>query len=534
MKGTFRQSMTWLHTWCSLLFCWVLYFIFVTGTLGYFDNEIDRWMKPEVPPAVDVPVRDAYGVAWTFLEKNAPGAVRWSIAQPSRMNHDQLTVSWRMPEPADADAVDPESLRGNHRLHTVTGEPLSYTARETSGGQVLYRMHYNLHYIKADVAYRMVGVITLILFLAIITGIVAHKKIFKEFFTFRPKKGARSWLDMHNLLGVSSLPFLLMITYSGLVFVILMWMPGVLLGSYGFDAEKAQAGTQGLLFEAPSIERSGEPAATVNLEVVLRQVEDQWGLENLDSLQIQNPGDANSRIIAGSDRAKIYYFPSSLVFDGVTGAFIEERPFSELKSISFAAAMIGLHEGQFADTITRWLFFIAGLIGSAAIATGAVYWTAKRRKAVPEREQDRGFRFVDCLNIGTIAGLPVAIAAYFLANRLLPVEMDHRAEWEVHAMFIVWAACLFYPLFRSRVKAWRELFFAAAIACLAIPIVNAITTDAHLLASIRIDDWVLAGFDMTCLILGLGFAVLASRIGVKAEAEDLGTPKQASASVSRP
>lgn len=46
--GHFRQSMNWLHTWAGLVLGWLLYFMFLTGTLGYFDEEIDRWMKPEI------------------------------------------------------------------------------------------------------------------------------------------------------------------------------------------------------------------------------------------------------------------------------------------------------------------------------------------------------------------------------------------------------------------------------------------------------------------------------------------------------
>ena len=35
-----RQSMSWLHTWASLILGWLLYAIFVTGTLSFFQNEI--------------------------------------------------------------------------------------------------------------------------------------------------------------------------------------------------------------------------------------------------------------------------------------------------------------------------------------------------------------------------------------------------------------------------------------------------------------------------------------------------------------
>ena len=46
---TFRQSMKWLHTWVGLMVGWVLFFMFITGTAGYFDDEITRWMEPERP-----------------------------------------------------------------------------------------------------------------------------------------------------------------------------------------------------------------------------------------------------------------------------------------------------------------------------------------------------------------------------------------------------------------------------------------------------------------------------------------------------
>ena len=31
-----RQSMSWLHTWASLILGWLLYAIFLTGTLSFF------------------------------------------------------------------------------------------------------------------------------------------------------------------------------------------------------------------------------------------------------------------------------------------------------------------------------------------------------------------------------------------------------------------------------------------------------------------------------------------------------------------
>lgn len=77
-----------------------------------------------------------------------------------------------------------------------------------------------------------------IMLLGLVTGIITHKKIFKEFFTFRPGKGQRSWLDGHNAIGVLVLPFHLMISYSSLVLFMYMVMPAGIMASYGNDTGK--------------------------------------------------------------------------------------------------------------------------------------------------------------------------------------------------------------------------------------------------------------------------------------------------------
>ena len=62
-------------------------------------------------------------------------------------------------------------------------------------------MHYALHYMPYEVAIYIVGVATLFMLLALVTGIVVHKKIFVDFFTLRLGNGQRSWLDSHNSLS---------------------------------------------------------------------------------------------------------------------------------------------------------------------------------------------------------------------------------------------------------------------------------------------------------------------------------------------
>ena len=70
----FRQSMAGLHTWLGVLVGWLLYFMFITGTVGYLDTEIDRWMRPELPMAAVSPSPETPMPTRVRLASSAPVA----------------------------------------------------------------------------------------------------------------------------------------------------------------------------------------------------------------------------------------------------------------------------------------------------------------------------------------------------------------------------------------------------------------------------------------------------------------------------
>lgn len=518
MKEGFRQCMAWLHTWTGLVVGWVLFFVFVTGTAGYFAYEIDRWMRPELPlagMASQVPTEKAVALAQTYLQAHAQGAQDWSVQLPGQRGSSNLSVSWRQPPAADAKP----GARGRFlrkALDPVTGEPVAEpTVRKTGGGHLLYRMHYMLHYVPYDVAIRLVGVCTMLMLMAIVTGVITHKKIFADFFTFRPGKGQRSWLDAHNLISVTALPFFLMITYSGLVFFLFQYMPAGLQASH--YAGKSQAFYDDLLQRpAPGATAGSIGAPVIAFAPLVAKAEAQWGAGQVARVGVQQPQapDADVLIvrvagarIAGSERLR---------FHAHTGAPLPP-PSEDGAARETQDVMLALHEGRFAGPLLRWLYFASGVLGCAMIATGLVLWTAKRKvkqdkRAKAGEKPEFGFRLVECLNIGTIAGLPVAVAAYFWANRLIPADFATRRDWEVHAMFITWGLLLLYPAFRAPLRAWVESLWLAAAAFAFLPLLNALTTDRHLGVSLPAGDWVLAGFDLTMLALGACFAVAAHRV----------------------
>ena len=506
-----RQSMSWLHTWVGLVLSAVLYFMFVTGTAGYFNTEIDRWMQPELPSASAPAESTALMLERSLsrLRQAAPGSREWYVSFPSGRRDPYLNIYAAAPPGPDGEEnADVEPLQEN--LDPTTGQPYP-EARKTGGGNALYAMHYALHYLPYDVAIYIVGIATMFMLIAIVTGLVVHKKIFKDVFTFRPAKGQRSWLDAHNLASVMALPFMVMITYSGLVFYTYEYMPSVKAATYGVgqDADRRYEADRG---HAPEDYYGTKPAkvaaAMTPLPALLAQADASWGTGQVRYIGVINPGDASARVqIARLPQGDVHPRRESLWLDGVSGRLLHhERPAGSAPE-TVSSVIIALHEGHFANTALRWLYFASGLLGAAMIATGLVLWTTKRRQALKKHElPDAGLRFVERFNVGVVAGLPIAIAAYFWANRLIPAQMPGRDAWEMHTLFIVWALALLHGALRRMERAWLEQLALAAALFALLPLLNALTTDVHLARTLAAGDWVRAGFDLAMLPLAAIFA----------------------------
>lgn len=503
MSKGFRQTQSTLHTWSGLLLGWVLFIVFVTGTAAYWRESLNRYMRPELP-RIEQPDRVVRG-AVVFLQARAPDAKSWFIPVPTAQTPG-AQVFWT-PRPKDGEAPRRRSRRDNQALIAADGAPSA--ARETRGGEFFYRFHFDLHYMPVIWARWLVGVATMFMLVAILTGIVTHKKIFRDFFTLRRAKGQRSWLDGHNASAVLALPFHLMITYTGLVTLMALLMPWAAVANYEDKAGLSEA----MFPSAAEVERTDRPAPLVDLVPLLRDAERRLG-GTIASIQVANPGDAAARVtLTRAGSSMLSARTPAVAYDGTSGALVWAAP-APGGAIVTQGAMIGLHAGRFGDTTIRWIYFLCGVAGSIMVASGLVLWTVKRRERLPDPSRPPfGFRLVDRLNIGFLAGFPLACAALLWANRLLPVGTSARADAEIKALFVCWGAAFVYGLVRRPARAWPELLAVLAGLLLALPIYNLVAMPGGLAASIPAGDWVLAGTDLTILALGVGIAYAARRAG---------------------
>ena len=511
MKAGLRQSMAWLHTWSGLLLGWLLLAMFVTGTSAYFREEISLWMAPELHHSQPSPETPA--LAWAALNAKAPDAKSWDIQLPEARSP-VAQLRWQPDRPQ---AEEGGRRRGEQAVMDAgTGELLE--PRASRGGDFLYRFHFELYGVPRIWARWLVCVATMFMLVAIVSGVITHKKIFKDFFTFRPGKGQRSWLDSHNATAVLALPFHFMITYSGLLIFMVMLMPWGMNAAYedgwrGFfqdvfprEEPPAEGGAAMPMVDiAPLVARARD-----TFDQPVRRISVDWS--NRDNAVIR-VSTAKAPHITDQRRGG----DPTLVFNGGTGELLETRPGDEAVPGAFRVynLLVNLHLARFADPTVRWLFFLFGVGGTAMVATGMLLWVSKRTQQLRGKAPGAALRLVNGLNIASLTGLLGALAAYFAANRLLPVELAARESWEIRVFFLTWLLALGHALLRPDRRGWIEQLAVNTTMWAALPLLNMATTDSHLFSAAGWRHGALAGFDLVCLILAGVWGYVLWRVASK-------------------
>ncbi|WP_430009086.1 PepSY-associated TM helix domain-containing protein [Methylophaga lonarensis] len=506
-QGNFRQSMSWLHTWGSLVAGWVLFCIFLTGAIGVFDDDITHWMNPEqkqtavVDPASLTQSERAAMVEMgqRYLQEVMPEGHFWAIGLPSE-DHPVIRLFWQdMQENPGAQLLDP-----------LKGEPLpAEQNRQTEGGHHFVHMHFELHAGQAGIW--LVGFFTMIMLVALVSGIIIHRRIFKDFFTLRFSKGQRSWLDAHNVSSVITLPFQLMIAYTGLAVFVAVYMPAAMYVNY----QNPEDFFSELFEEPPHQAETGIKAEVVSLTNILLQGEQLLG-RPASFVTVEHPGDSSARarvfglfdpdeafgklVSQGSGRAMFNATNGQLMHHRMPGQVIDNPAYSAQQ------IMRRLHFANYGGYTVRWLYFLLGLAGAVMIASGSILFMVKRRqKALNEfgRHTARVYRGIEALNIAAITGLAIACVGFLWINRLLPLEVDMRAVREIQLFFLLWFGTFLHAILRPAISAWREQLWLFASLCLLLPILNWITTGDQLISYIGNNDWRAAGVELAALLLGL-------------------------------
>lgn len=544
MLNNFRLSMAWVHTWFGLALGFILMVCFFFGSLSVFDREIDRWALPDTRfdaqpmPSVD----HMLSSVWTQVQPDAAeyaqqmpllhDPAKGPMTPPSRLIPDEYWAYTTHRDPvlmvgAAFIPPHPKDPKGHNHIHgRATVDPRTGQLMDAGslkvGSEFFYPMHYSLHWQWKNAGIFLVGLAGIVMLVALVTGVIMHRKIFREFFTFRPRKHIqRSTLDLHNLTGVVALPFHFFFAFTGvLIFAGFYFFPvsATLLKPLHDRHEVMEARASGLPHE-----RAGVPGPLASVDAMVAQAKRRWAERDMAGevgfLQIYHVGDANAYVSiyrAGSDRVALV--GEGIHFKASTGEVLHEDPPRSLLA-GLNEFLTGLHLQHFEHWLLRWLYVLGGLLGSVCIATGLIFFVEKRKKQ-HAKSGHQGSRVADALAVTTITGMVIAAVAMLVANRLLPADMAGKGDWEKMAFWGSWLLAMTHAFWRSAAvaqarsnPAWREQAWALSVLAVSAVLLNWATTGDHLLKTVFTQTyWPVAGVDLSLLATAALSLVAARRL----------------------
>jgi uncharacterized iron-regulated membrane protein len=543
MEKSLTQRMDWLHTWFGLVLGWLAFALFLTGTLSVFWLEIQHWAQPELHGAKMLSPEATVQYSLDYLRKVAPNSRRWSVYMPDLERHPLLVLHWL--DENDAQQFARLVPDGSGREVTTV----------TNGGRFFVDFHWTFNRVVPDLqgrtfrwTYMLSGFVAMAFLICTITGLIVHKKIFRNFFTFRrdAKLAQTRWLDAHNVLGVLSWPFQFMIVLSGLVFYCYLYIPTGMQMAARYPAPPRAAvaggGGPGMLWGRFSSEavgivpgnliEPGNPAPNVPIADLFAQAQKQMG--TLSSFTVNNPNRDNATVRFGGPRARpdvITFTSNNMTFDGVTGRVISPAGNTVNAVQKITNVFGGIHFAFYGGTAMRLLYFLCGAAGTIMVGCGLVMFTAKRRAKAHSAAAGRFYGFVDRMNVASVGGSMIACATYFWALRLLPqslsdpsggffdgvyasiraVPLDQaaRSDLEMYMFWLAWGVAAVHALVRAPHKAWTEQFAATAALCIGLPAIGYLVPNCDIGSMIAAGDWKMVAVDLGSLSIGLMLAAAA-------------------------
>ncbi|WP_298440368.1 PepSY-associated TM helix domain-containing protein [uncultured Ferrimonas sp.] len=387
------------HSGIGLLVGALMYLICISGSIAVFYPELERWEQPQIPE----------------FQQMAPQAIQQGFSQhlaglarddyPKKMF---ITLPTAELPRAHISVNGSEYWldSGGHRLDDVTD---GWTAMLTA-------LHINL-LLPKNLGIVIVSLLGVMLVGLTLSGVLAHKRIFKDAFTLRVNAELPKQVDIHNRLSVWGLPFHLMIGLTGAFFGLVG--PFILVAVSLFYEGDQNALIKDVYGHDPVINQASQPfyvdRAFDNLATIAPEAQPLYAV-------VQQPGGSGQYIEIGA------LLPQRLIYSEIyrfnsDGSYIDHQQMGDGPlGRQLAYSIYRIHFGHFGGYGTKLMYLLLGLALTVISVTGINIWLQKRNR------QDG----LDRIWAATVWGAPLALCASAIAATFaLPVTLSFLASYAV-------------------------------------------------------------------------------------------------------
>lgn len=492
-----------IHTWTGILTGLLLFIAFYAGALTMFKPQIEQWAIPSNQQLAQVPSERLDELITKALSQYDKAKEGFIIS----FDEHESPMKWYEHGGGRGIRLD-DQLR--HASLTEHGEIITQMSSTNELGTLIDQLHRTAGIIgkvgHEDLGVIVLGVAALLYFLALVSGvIILLPTLVKNLFALRQNKGSnRLWLDSHNLVGVISLPFHIIIAWTVIVFAFHDFFYGglgIIYGDKPLFERPVRSNVEYSITELPSMAtyRQQLSAMTHGYQIVSMAFSNLSTTNPALAVEVKTDG----QIMRGGYSDFIYLNPYTFAVQFNTLNQASEGAYGPIVNSLFA-----LHFGNYAGDFGRWMYFAFGLLGAFLFYSGNLLWLEKRRKK--QAEQQASTRFMASLTIGVCLGSMLGVSFAILLTKWLYLVTHQVNSHYLACYYVIFFGAIIYNFVRNPALAAIHLLKLLALVCALIPVstlISPLFAPSESIASASFGP-----VDMVALIFAICFYFSAQKV----------------------
>lgn len=508
-----------VHTWTGIVCGMALFIAFYAGALTMFRDEIAQWAQPPVLQTDSTPLAQSAQLVGSVLRLRPQVADGFQLILVDGVEP-AVQMRWHEHPPRAEGGLDMSSDERHFKARLADGM-LHLEADEEPGlDQFIYILHAVVG-LPVGNAYTwpLMGIVAVLYSLALVSGVVVLlPTLVKDFLALRLGRNVkRMWLDAHNVVGLLSLPFHLVMALTSVIFAFntqIYSAQDVLIHDGGLGRMlqvHAEPSAPPLTATSP-----GDVTALLPPEALIARAQRLLGDARPAVLAYSRLSQNDARVTIAADDGRALTGRRYVTLNPYDGRSVGRGSVVPGAAETTVESFFALHFGSFGGVPVKWTYFLLGLAGAWLFYSGNLLWVESRRKAqrqrnaqatLPAQRQDvRGFAAATVgVCLGCIAGLSATIAA----GKWLHGHVADLRAWHEHIYYAVFFGAVVWAFLRGAARAAVELLWLSAAFTLAIPLT---TLAAVLVPSLGMWAHTIAGalgVDATAFVGALCFAWMA-------------------------